>query len=148
MTMLRVIDGCFYQVEQTDAPAHTVRDQIATALADYNAAFFGPDSGRPLALLLRDLDEVVIGGLYGRTQHNWLYIALLFVPEPLRGRGLGRELLARAEEEAHRRGALGVFIDTFNPSAAALYTQLGYKVFGRLENFVAGRDRVFLKKTF
>jgi GNAT superfamily N-acetyltransferase len=35
---------------------------------------------------------------------GWLFVELLFVPESLRGKGIGAELLARAENEAIARG--------------------------------------------
>ena len=45
----------------------------------------------------------MIGGLWGRTVYDWLFVELLFVPDALRGRGVGSELMQRAEDEALKR---------------------------------------------
>jgi GNAT superfamily N-acetyltransferase len=47
----------------------------------------------------------VVGGLSARTYWDWLEIDDLFVPETLRGQGLGSSLLQTAEMMAIGRGA-------------------------------------------
>ena len=42
-----------------------------------------------------------IGGLWGRSAYEWLFVELLFIPEELRGQGLGTTLLRQAEERQH-----------------------------------------------
>jgi GNAT superfamily N-acetyltransferase len=50
----------------------------------------------------------VLGGLWAATNFAHLHIELLFVPEELRGIGLGREMLRQAEHEAAARGCHGI----------------------------------------
>ena len=73
---------------------------------------------------------------------------LLFVPERLRGEGMAGKLLALAEEEARARGCIGANIDTINPVARRAYERAGYRVFGRIENFMKGYDICWLIKRF
>ena len=47
----------------------------------------------------------MVGGLSARTYWDWLEIDDLFVPETLRGQGLGSSLLQMAEMMAIGRGA-------------------------------------------
>jgi GNAT superfamily N-acetyltransferase len=58
---------------------------------------------RPLGIFVRD-EKAVVAGLAGETYCGWLFIRYLWVSEDLRGCGIGRELMARAEARARDRG--------------------------------------------
>jgi len=75
-----------------------------------------------------------------------LCVDLLFVPDTLRGRGLGSELMKRAEEEALARGCHSAWLDTFQFQARGFYERIGYQIFGELSDFPAGHARYFMKK--
>jgi GNAT superfamily N-acetyltransferase len=53
-----------------------------------------------------------VGGLTGRTSRGVLFIDLFFLPDDLRGYGLGRRLLQLAEEEARQRGCISAVLST------------------------------------
>lgn len=128
----------------TECEAH--RATILELLKAYNRTQAPPAAVRPLAILIRDADGTVLGGLHGVTAYDWLIVELVFVPETLRGRGVGSSLLARAEEAARARGCLGVWLDTFSFQARGFYERLGYAVFGTIENHPVSGQRYFLKK--
>ena len=94
-------------IDLTDHPPQEARDVLLAGLIDFNRRLLGDPQGKPLVLLLTSADGTVVGGMWARTGFKWLFVELLFVPESLRGRGLGRELLDRAEQEARRRGCIG-----------------------------------------
>ena len=129
----------------TDAPDRGARDVIAAALGGFNNSRGGPSEWRPLAVLIHQ-DEAVTGGLWGVTSYGWLFTELLFVPESLRGRGLGAEILGEAEAEARARGCTGAWLDTFAFQARGFYERLGYRVFGQIDDYPPGGARFFLKK--
>ena len=134
----------------TDAPDLAMRRAISLPLKQFNEQQTGRRiEFRPLAILLThpETDEV-LGGLWGDTGFTQLHVDLLFVPETLRGQGLGRKLMLQAEEEARRRGCLGAWLDTFSFQARGFYEQLGYTAFGTLGDFPPGHSRIFLKRTF
>jgi GNAT superfamily N-acetyltransferase len=99
-----------------------------------------------LAVLIRDAEDKVVGGMFGYTSWGWLFTQVLFVPEHLRSQGMAARLLEAAETEARRRGCRGAWIDTFNPEALKAYRKQGYEIFGELPAFVGERTRSFLKK--
>ena len=134
------------RIELTDHPPQEARAVIQAGLSEFNRTSLGDPQGRPLALLLNSADGAVVGGMWARTGFQWLFVELLFVPEPLRGRGLGRELLDRAEQEAKRRGCIGAWLETFSPQARALYERCGYTVFGEIDDYPPGNARTFLSK--
>jgi GNAT superfamily N-acetyltransferase len=133
-------------IELTSSPSSEDLDVILKGLTAYNEAEVGPADRIPLAILIRDDDGDVIGGLSGYTSWGWLFTQLLFVPEQLRGQGMAARLLDEAEAEARRRGCRGAWIDTFNPLALKAYQRQGYEIFGELPAFVGDRTRSFLRK--
>ncbi|MFC0409998.1 GNAT family N-acetyltransferase [Roseomonas elaeocarpi] len=136
-------------IELTDAPPPETRDAILAPLLEFNAAQAGPSNARPLAILLRRPgSDAVVGGLLGRTAGGMLFVELFFIPEDLRRGGLGRRLLAQAEEEARRRGCHGAWLDTYSFQARGFYEKQGYTVFGEIRDYPPGHSRYFLSKRF
>lgn len=136
-----------YSITLTDANDPALRGAIVGPLVEYNSRQTGVEDFRPLALMLSDTGEQTIGGLWGRTAYGWLFVELLFVPEPLRGQGVGRELMRRAEAEAITRGCHAAWLDTFQFQARGFYEKLGYICFGELSDYPPGFSRYFLRKT-
>jgi len=87
----------------------------------------------------------VVAGLVGETYCGWLFIRYLWVSEDLRGWGVGRELMARAEARARDRGCHAAWLDTFSFQAPGFYQKLGYEEFGRLD-YPPDHQRHFLSK--
>jgi GNAT superfamily N-acetyltransferase len=133
------------RIEFVAEPDDALRRAIVAPLVAFNEARAGPSGHQSLALVLRDADGAVCGGLWGITSHGWLYTQLLVVPEAARGQGLGRELMRAAEAEALRRGCAHAWVDT-QFGARGFYERLGYTVFGELADFPPGFTRSFLKK--
>jgi ribosomal protein S18 acetylase RimI-like enzyme len=67
---------------------------------------------------------------------------------PARGEGLGRRVMALAEEEARRRGLSGIWLDTWTFQAPGFYVRLGFTECGRIPDYPPGHDRVFYVKRF
>ena len=87
-----------------------------------------------------------VGGLWGETNFAHLHVDLFFVPEALRGTGLGRQMLLQAEQEAITRGCRGAWLDTYSFQAHGFYERRGYAVFGIPEDYPPGQKRIFLHK--
>jgi len=51
-----------------------------------------------------------------------------------------------AEQEADRRGCIGVWVDTHSFQAPGFYERLGYSPFGVIEDYPPGHSRLFLQK--
>ncbi len=88
---------------------------------------------------------VLVAGLSGVMSWGWLFVEALWVDAALRGQGVGRELMARAEAHALASGCHGAWLDSFQ--AVGFYQALGYARFGALEDYPAGQTRVFLRKS-
>lgn len=120
---------------------------VRQGLAAFNAARVGDDQHQMLNLLVRDDQGQVIAGLLGDTYWGWLYIAILWLPENLRGSGLGSRLVTQAEQIAVQRGCHSAHLDTMSFQALGFYLKLGYTVWGQLDDLPRGHSRIFLKKS-
>jgi GNAT superfamily N-acetyltransferase len=133
-------------IQLSDEAQPEVRDAILRPLVAYNTQKTGTNDYRPLVLTVHDESGAVIGGLWGRTAFGWLFVELLFVPEGLRGRGIGAELMSRAESEAILRACHSAWLDTFEFQARGFYERLGYTCFGEINDYPQGFARYFMKK--
>ena len=136
-----------YTFALTDVADDEVRKLIVAPLVEYNESKAGPSHNRPLAVVLRDKDQVVVGGMWGATGYGWLFTQLLVVPASMRGHGIGTKIMQRAEQEAIARGCHSAWLDTHEFQAKAFYEGLGYVAFAELPNYPTGFARVFMKKS-
>lgn len=115
----------------------------------FNGPHVGPHGYRPLRLMLfRDGEDTPAGGIQGHCYAAWLHMLMVYLPEDLRRRGLGAQLVARIESEARARGCIGAYLDTFEWQARPFYEKQGYRLFGTLPDCPPGRSRYFLMKRF
>ena len=135
-------------ITMTDTPEPHVRKAIAGPLIAFNNTRASqPENYRALVIVLSNPDTgEVVGGLWGETSFDHLHVDFLFVPETLRGTGLGRQMLLHAEQEAIARGCRGAWLDTYSFQARGFYERLGYSVFGILDDYPPGQKRIFLHK--
>ena len=72
-------------------------------------------------------------------------VAVRKISDILRGRGVGRELMDRAEVRARERGCHSAWLDTFSFQARGFYEKLGYEEFGQLD-YPPDHHRHFMQK--
>lgn len=143
-----------YEIEA--AASGEREDALVEALIGYNRACsplweqnhdarFQP---MPLQFFVLDGGGVLLGGLTGRTHglRAWLEISTLWVNEDHRGRGIGRELMERAEEGARQRGCLYARLATSTFQAPGFYEKLGYVLYGSLEDCPPGDTSLYYRK--
>jgi len=132
----------------TDNPGEGVRAAIEDPLVRVSNEKAGsPYDPRPLVITIADPESgEVLGGLWGRTARRYLSIELVYVPDAWRGAGLGHRLVEMAEDEARRRGCVGVWLDSYSFQAPEFYERLGYEEFGVLDDYPPGHRRHFFRK--
>ncbi|WP_175533958.1 GNAT family N-acetyltransferase [Falsiroseomonas stagni] len=119
---------------------------IQRGLHAYNQEMGGNYDREPVTLLARAPDGTARGGLLGLTFWGWLFIDWLWLSRDLRGKGVGSELLLRAEAIARERGCAHAYTDTFSFQAPDFWLQNGYAEFGRLDGMPAGHARIWFRK--
>ena len=132
-----------FEIILEESPLREDRKRLEREIDLFNTRSV-PGKDERFAFLLRDGEGELVGGLDGVIGWAWLFVDNLWVHDELRGRGFGRELLARAERRALARGCHSAWLDTFQ--ARSFYEHLGYAVFGSLEDYPPGQTRHFLRK--
>ena len=135
-----------FEVIYVEKPEEAAWEIIGKGLQQFNDQYAGDENFRRVCFALRSADQTIVGGVIGEIFWDWLHIDLMWIPEDLRGQGLGHQLLTAIEDEARSHGAKNVFLDTFSFQAPEFYRQHGYRLFGELPGFPAGYTRLFLTK--
>ena len=131
----------------TDAPPVSLEIILDDGLADYNFQQARLRDWRPLAVIVHDPETGdAAGGLLGRTSMGLFFLDLFYLPEHLRGSGMGSRALNMAEEEARRRGCKAATLVTVNFQAPDFYARHGWEEFGRIAS-APGVERTFMRKT-
>ena len=133
-------------IELSQNPTPEDREAILAPLRAYNVAQAGDGQSQPLALLVRNDQGEILGGLYGRFFYQWLFIELLSVPEQGRGQGIGSRLMQMAEDMAREKECIGIWLDTFDFQAPQFYKKLGYSELGQIVDYPPGHKRFFFQK--
>ena len=105
-----------------------------------------PGSLKPINLILSDESGETIGGLAASTYWDWLDVDNFYIPEELRGQGIGVRLLKQAEEIAVDRGCKRAFLTTFEFQARVFYEKQGYYVTGKLEDYPPKSTYYWMRK--
>lgn len=135
-------------IEERLDPPPALRGAIDGPLSAFNDQKLGGGEWpeRIHAFELSDEAGAIIGGLWGRSYYDWLYVDVLFVPESLRGQGLGTRLLGLAEDAIRGIGGVGIWLDTFSFQAPDFYPRHGFTPFGRLDAYPGAHSRTFFAK--
>ena len=120
--------------------------QIIDPLIAYNEAQAGSRKKKEFAFFVRSETGEFVGGLVGFTHFNHFFVAALYVEQQFRKEGIGRELMKRAEALALEQGCDVIYLDTFDYQAPGFYQELGFRVFGKLEDYPPGHQRFYLMK--
>jgi GNAT superfamily N-acetyltransferase len=134
-----------YRLTVEDTPAETDVEVLPHALEAYNEGQWPQHPPwRPLAIFVRD-EAQIVAGLAGEAYCGWLFVRYRWVSDTLRGRGVGRKLMDRAEIRARERGCHSAWLDTFSFQARGFYEKLGYEEFGQLD-YPPDHHRHFMQK--
>lgn len=111
----------------------------------YNIATTGINQWHPLAIFVREGDEIV-AGISGGMWGGYLEIKTLWVREDLRGQNIGRRLLDAAEREARAHGCTQILLDTHDFQAPGFYVKHGFEVFGTFDGVGGRYARYYMRK--
>lgn len=120
---------------------------LSAGLSAFNDQMTGINDRQSLAVTVRDPDtHQVLGGITGRTSLGLLFLDLFYLPESLRGSGLGSRLLKAYEDEGRRRGCRSAVLYTLSFQAPQFYEKHGWQRFGEVPCDPPGTNRVFMSK--
>ncbi len=102
----------------------------------------------PYNILIKDKSGNIIAGIITRIYLKCMFVEVLWIDEAYRKKGIGSELLNKAEKHAEETGCIFIHLDTFSFQAIDFYKKSGYKVFAILEDYPDDIKRYYLKKYF
>jgi|GEM_PF-1103479 len=103
-----------YEIVYVEKPEEAAWGIIGQGLQKFNVQIAGEEQFQRLCFAVRNSKQEIVGGALGELYWEWFHLDLMWLKEDLRGRGLGHRLLQAIEDEARRRGAKNVFLDTFS----------------------------------
>jgi GNAT superfamily N-acetyltransferase len=119
-----------------------VRDRLTM----FNSSRTGQSDYYPCNIYLKGEKGETLGGLLGYVWSGWLFVAILWVDEALRGQGHATRLMDAAEDYARQRHCHSAHLDTHSWQARPFYEKRGYEVFAVLDGFPGEHKKFFLKK--
>jgi GNAT superfamily N-acetyltransferase len=121
--------------------------ELGRRMRQFNYRFVGEyGQVQPVWVSATDDSGGLVGGLRGFVFLHWLNVKLLFVDEAAQHQGVGRRLLAMAEQKARAVGARNARLNTFEWRARAFHLKQGYEEFGRIDDYIQGFYAAYMKK--
>ena len=134
-----------YHIEQIDNPTPDTINHVKDGIREFNQQH-GYTDITPIAVLLRDSAQNIIGGVYGELGLNWLYVDLLWVGDAHKKQGHGRQLMHCIEQYALEQGVANIHLATTSFQALPFYYHIGYRLFGKIEDRPQGYNYYYLQK--
>lgn len=133
----------FKLIENPDtAIVNEVRDRLRT----YNKGFWEVLAKPQYALTISENSRLA-GGIIFSLFGEWLEVEFLWVEQDLRNRGIGNELLNRAETYAKEYGCKTAVVNTMSFQAKPFYEAHGYVVKYTQKNYPKTSTRYYLEKS-
>ena len=115
-------------------------------LIAFNSKRITNDDYERISIILKNEESHIVGGLLGWVEWGCFQIEIIWIDEALRGKGLGKELMQKAEQVAAEKGCHLIKLDTFSFQAPTFYQKQGYEIFGELKDFPKGYTQYYLFK--
>lgn len=119
---------------------------LKAGLREYNESFTGTVFREKISSFVKDESGVIVGGILGEINWNWMHIQGLWIDKSIRKEGWGAKLLSRMEEYALSQNISNIRLETTTFQALGFYVKAGYSVFGELSNMPQGYTSYFLQK--
>ncbi len=134
------MDNDFKFIAIEGEPNQEDKKVIVDGMLAYHANKGHHRKSETFSILLKDINDKVLGGVIVTFLWNGMEINTLWVDESLRDKGYGTKLMEMVEEEAVKRGCTIAYTNTFTWQAPEFYTKLGYNLYGKLDNFPPGNS--------
>lgn len=135
-----------YTIKFTTEPCQDDIARLCNGLETHAKQTIGKISFEPFAFLAHDDQQNLIGGCTGVFMYGFLHIKLLWVAAEIRNKGIGKELMAKAEAFAIESNCRTILLETFNWQGKEFYERLGYEIAFCYDGFDDGHRFYFFKK--
>jgi GNAT superfamily N-acetyltransferase len=129
-------------------PSDSDFEALKTGLTNYNESYTGPVLNEKVASFVKNEAGLVVAGVLGEINWNWMHVQGLWVDETIRNDGWGSKLLSAIEKYALSKKVFNIRLETTTFQALDFYLKSGYSIFGELPDMPAGHTSYFLQKQF
>jgi ribosomal protein S18 acetylase RimI-like enzyme len=136
-----------FTYHRTNEPSESDRAVVLNVLRQFTRESVEVLDNEDFAILLKDENDEVVGGLIASSRWGGFHIEMLALPATLRGHGFGSELLKIAEKEARERDCHHMLLDTQAFQARSFYERHGFVVFGQIDGPGPYYPRFFMRKS-
>ena len=98
------------------------------------------------AFVIENENSEFFGGISGVNYYGCFFVDILFVNEPFRNQGYGKQLMAKAEDLARQRECLFMAVNTMDFESKSFYEYLGFIVEFERMGFEKDSSMVFMRK--
>lgn len=138
------------KIELAISPAEADLKTISKGIQSYNQEHMSGDvvfeEDIKFAVFARNREGNLVGGIRATAFWNYCIIELLWLSEETRGKGVGSELMKKAESYALKRGFDYMRTETLSFQAKPFYEKRGFEVYGELKDYPKGHTTYCLVK--
>jgi ribosomal protein S18 acetylase RimI-like enzyme len=87
------------------------------------------------SIVVKNAQSRTVGAIIVSFRWGAMHVETLWIEESSRKKGLGTKLMDEVEKEAVRRGCHLAYTDTFSWQAPKFYEKLGYRLYGKLDDY-------------
>lgn len=125
-------------------PNDVVIASLREGIVGFNSKFLHEKASQFIITAKNNKNDIV-GGATIWEHSDALYIDILWVEENYRGKGVGSRLINAIVEQAKLKNIKKLFVDTYDFQASGFYIKHGFFIIGRLDNYLLGHDRIYLR---
>lgn len=118
---------------------------LRNKIVEFNARFLHEQASQ-FSILAKNRKNDIIGGATIWEHSDALYVDILWVEENYRKKKIGTQLLNKIIEQAGFKNIKKIFVDTYDFQAVDFYIKNGFFIIGRLNQYLLGHDRIYLRK--
>lgn len=128
----------FKFVKSKGQPNKKDYDILCDGMLAYHAQKEHPRKSETFSIFLKNKNNKVFGAVIVTFLWDGMEINSLWIDETIRNQGWGSKLMDMVEKEAKKRKAKIAYTNTFSWQAPKFYEKIGYKVYGKLDDFPKG----------
>ena len=117
---------------------------IRNGIIEFNESII-KDKHECFNIIVKNNENIIAGAII--YQHkDALYIDVIWCLEEYRKNGIGSKLMNMIEDEARNKSIKKLFVDTYAFQAQEFYKKHNFKVISVVPEYLAGYDRIFMRK--
>lgn len=130
----------FRLVTRNDEPMAKDKKIMKDGMLAYHASkgHIRPEKDDYYSIVIKNNKKKTVGVIVVSFRWGAMHIQTLWIDETIRNQDWGSKLMKMVEKEAIKRNCYLAYTDTYSWQAPKFYEKLGYKIYGKLDDFPKG----------